>query len=820
MMEEPVHLAAKDLSENWRLILTPAGAAADPAALEDFRDALDAPVPGTVAGALERAGRFDRTAPQPLDHLDAWYTLDLSGEAPGEAILHFDGLATITDIWWNGSPKLSSDSMFMRHSLPVTLTGKDRLTLCFRALKPHLEKRGPRARWRPQMITPQGLRLVRTTLLGRMPGWCPEIHAAGPWRPVRLTRAESDAPTDIRINARLDDDGTGRLDVHFCLKGKNVPQVECAGTRVPAIPNGEHGFSASLTIPHVEAWWPRSHGKPVLHDVSLVTDGVCRTIGRTGFRRIAIDRGADGRDFALHVNGTRIFCRGAVWTNADIVDLPGTRAHYAPLLKLAADANMNMLRIGGTMAYETPDFFALCDELGILVWQDFQFANFDYPANDPAFIENVRAEVSQFLEATAASPSLAILCGGSEIDQQAAMLGLPEASRAGPLTREILPTLAAAHRPDAPYVENSPGGGAMPFSPNAGITHYYGVGAYCRPLDDARRAEVRFSAESLAFANVPEQTTIDAHLPVPAVHDPRWKARVPRDRSASWDFEDVRDHYLALLYGHEPARLRREDPTRYLDLSRAVVVEVMEATFAEWRRAQSTCNGALVWTFQDLLPGAGWGIVDATGLPKSAWHALRRAFRPLQVMLSDEGTNGLDIHAANDGPDEQKMVVELSCLRHGRQPVVSGRQEITLAPHSAKTLPATTLFGAFFDTTYAFRFGPPSHDVTVGKLFDTHGTIVAEAFHFPRGRAEAIFPATLAATLREEAGEWLLDLTADRFAQSVIIEGDGFLPSDNWFHLAPGNVKTIRLAPRAGCDPARKPSGEIRGLGVETVISF
>ena len=596
--------------------------------------------------------------------------------------------------------------------------------------------------------------------------------------------------------------------------------MECAGTSVPAIPNGEHGFSASLTIPHVEAWWPHSHGKPVLHDVSLVTDGVCQKIGRTGFRRLAIDRGADGRDFALHVNGTRIFCRGAVWTNADIVDLPGTRAHYAPLLKLAADANMNMLRIGGTMAYETPDFFALCDELGILVWQDFQFANFDYPANDPAFIENIRAEVSQFLDATAASPSLAILCGGSEIDQQAAMLGLPEASRAGPLTREILPALAAAHRPDAPYVENSPGGGAMPFSPNAGITHYYGVGAYCRPLDDARRAEVRFSAESLAFANVPEQTTLDAHLPVPAVHDPRWKARVPRDRSASWDFEDVRDHYLTLLYGHEPARLRREDPTRYLDLSRAVVGEVMEATFAEWRRAQSTCNGALVWTFQDLLPGAGWGTVDATGLPKSAWHALRRAFRPLQVTLSDEGTNGLDIHAANDGPDERKMVVELSCLRHGRQPVVSGRREIMLAPHSAKTLPATMLFGAFFDTTYAFRFGPPSHDVTVGKLVDTNGTIVAEAFHFPRGRAEAIFPAALEATLREEAGEWLLDLTADRFAQSVIIESDGFLPSDNWFHLAPGNIKTIRLAPRAGCDPARKPSGEIRGLGVETVISF
>ncbi|WP_432348786.1 glycoside hydrolase family 2 protein (plasmid) [Shinella yambaruensis] len=819
-MEDRMPAIGRPLSGGWRMVLTPAGAAADPAALESLSGFIEAPVPGTVAGALERAGRFDRTAPDPLDHLDAWYVLDLAGEAPGDAVLHFDGLATIAEVWWNGALVLSSDSMFVRHDLPVMLAGDNRLALCFRALKPHLEKRGPRARWRPQMITPQGLRLVRTTLLGRMPGWCPEVHAAGPWRPVRLSRPMPALPCDVQLAARLDEDGAGRLDVRFSLDGTAPPILECAGVTAVAVPDGEGRFRASLAIPRVEAWWPRSHGRPALHEVALIAGGQRHAVGRTGFRRIAIDRGADGRDFALSVNGVKIFCRGAVWTSADIVDLPGDRTRYAPLLRLAAEAGMNMLRIGGTMAYETPDFFALCDELGLMVWQDFQFANFDYPVSDPAFADKVRKEAVQFLEATAASPSLAVLCGGSEIDQQAAMLGLPEAAWAGPLTREILPSVAAARRPDVPYVENSPGGGAMPFSPNAGVTHYYGVGAYCRPLEDARRAAVRFSAESLAFANVPEQATLDAHLPVPAVHDPRWKARVPRDRGASWDFEDVRDHYLGLLYGLEPARLRREEPARYLDLSRAVVGEVMEATFAEWRRAESPCNGALVWTFQDLLPGAGWGIVDATGLPKSAWHALRRAFRPLQITLSDEGTNGLDIHVLNDGPDERHLVLELSCLRHGRQPVVSGRREMTLSPHSAETLPATALFGAFFDTTYAFRFGPPSHDVTVGRLVDAGGTTVAEAFHFPRGRAAAIFPAVLTAVLRQDAEGWLLDLSADRFAQSVAIEIDGFLPADNWFHLAPGGVRSVRLLPCAGTDPLARPNGTVRGIGAEAVISI
>ena len=812
--------SGKALSDGWRMILTPAGAVADQAGLASFSDAVDAPVPGTVAGALERAGRFDRTAPQPLDHLDAWYMLDLAGEIPGEAILHFEGLATVAEVWWNGARVLSSDSMFVRHDLAVALTGGDKLALCFRALKPHLEKRGPRARWRPQMITPQGLRLVRTTLLGRMPGWCPEVHAAGPWRPVRLSRPEPATPTDVRIAARLGEDGTGRLDIRFSLEGETPPTVECAGVVATAEREGEGRFSARLSIPDVEAWWPRTHGNPVLHEVFLGVDGARRRIGRTGFRRIGIDRGADGRDFALSVNGTKVFCRGAVWTNADIVDLPGSRDRYAPLLELAAEANMNMLRIGGTMAYETPEFFALCDELGLMVWQDFQFANFDYPANDLAFVENVRKEAAQFLDATASSPSLAILCGGSEIDQQAAMLGLPEGAWAGPLTREILPEIAAAHRPDVPYVENSPSGGPMPFAPNAGVTHYYGVGAYCRPMEDARRAGVRFAAECLAFANVPEQSTLDAHLPVPAVHDPRWKARVPRDRGASWDFEDVRDHYLALLYDEDPARLRREDPGRYLDLSRAVVGEVVEATFGEWRRPQSTCNGALVWTFQDLLPGAGWGVVDATGLPKSVWHALRRAFRPVQVILSDEGTNGLDVHVVNDGAEERSLTLELSCLRHGRQPAVSGRKDLVLAPHSAETVPATDLFGAFFDTTYAFRFGPPSHDVSVGRLIDAQGAVVAEAFHFPQGRAKAIHTAPLSAALRQDGEGWLLDLSADRLVQSVAIEAEGFLPSDSWFHLPPGGVKSVRLAPRAGIDPAARPAGEVRGIGAEAVISF
>lgn len=190
--------------------------------------------------------------------------------------------------------------------------------------------------------------------------------------------------------------------------------LRCGGMEQPFEKVGDSHYSAILKLSDIEPWWPHTHGAARLYELTLVSDGVEYPLGRTGFRRVDVDRGADGDDFALIVNGERIFCRGAVWTTADIARLPGGRADYEPFLRLAAGAGMNMIRIGGTMAYETPDFFALCDELGLLVWQDFMFTNFDYPRNDKAFLGHVHAEVEEFLHGVQGSPSLAVLCGGSE----------------------------------------------------------------------------------------------------------------------------------------------------------------------------------------------------------------------------------------------------------------------------------------------------------------------------------------------------------------------------------------------------------------------
>jgi beta-mannosidase len=810
------------LSQGWNLVLSEPGACASPHDIPLSSMLIAAPVPGTVAGALEAAGFFDRENPGPLNGKDAWYVCRLFDAQAGDAILRFAGLATLCHIFLNGQEILFSESMFTAHEIPVTLTGGDELALCFRALGPRLSEPGPRARWRPQMITPQGLKSFRTTLLGYMPGWCPEIHAVGPWRPISLVRRPAVSIDNVSIRAILEGKNAGRLSVSLHTDAEN-PQMllRCDEAEQAFEKLGDNHYSAILRLPEVKPWWPHTHGEAYLYDLTLVADGAEYSLGRTGFRRIEIDRGADGHDFALLINGERIFCRGAVWTTADIVKLPGGREDYAPFLKLAAEAGMNMIRIGGTMAYETPDFFAICDELGLLVWQDFMFANFDYPKNDKAFLGHVHAEVEEFLHGVQSSPSLAVLCGGSEIQQQAAMLGLPQQYWGNAIADEVIPAIAARMRTDVPYVANSPHGGAMPFSPNSGVTHYYGVGAYMRPLEDARRANVRFSSESLAFANVPQQKTLQRHLDVPPVHSPLWKARVPRDRGASWDFEDVRDFYLKVLYGLDPAALRHENPEFYLDLSRAVTGEVVEETFAEWRRAGSSCNGALVWTLQDLLPGPGWGAIDSTGEPKPVWYAMRRAFRPVQALLTDEGTNGLDVHAINETMEDLELDLEVACLRDGKQQVVRGSRSLTLPARSNQQIACTDLFGAFFDTTYAFRFGPPSHDVTVARLrLPDGGAVIAEAFHFPLGRSKALRDAEIKVALSSDEEGWAIDLKTDRLAQSVHLNVEGYRGEDDWFHLAPGVAKRVRLRRNAGAHKEEAPTGEVTSLGSSRLFAF
>ncbi|MEZ4439150.1 MAG: hypothetical protein R3B72_08675 [Polyangiaceae bacterium] len=798
------------LTEGWQCCATPPGRIADPTQLTDDLDWLDTRLPATAAAALRSAGRWSLDAsPRRFDAEDWWWRARFHvDEVPCDEIaLCFDGLATLAEVWLDGQPLFQSEDMFLPHDARVTLAGDHELVIACRSLDEAMKTRRPRPRWRAPMVENQRLAWYRTTLLGRTPGWSPPAAPVGPWQPIRLERRRRVAVETMSLRPTIvDRDGVvtvvGRLRAlgTAALTGARLSLSRGGETWTAPLTLDGDELTGQLTVPNAARWWPFTHGEPARYGARIeldvaptpgaTPDHVTLSLGSLGFRTITIDRTA----FAVRVNDVEIFCRGACWTPPDPVAMRSDPAEHRRMLELMRAAGMNMVRVGGTMTYEDRSFYETADALGILVWQDLMFANMDYPTDEP-FVAVARAEVDHQLARLAAHPSLAVICGNSEAEQQAAMWGAPRESWPHPLFHDTFAAIAARHCPDLPYWPSSAHGGAFPHQCDVGTTSYYGVGAYERPLEDARRSRVRFATECLAFANVPSPAGIEA-MPEglgARVHQPQWKARTPRDLGAGWDFDDIRDHYLTRLFDLDPARLRYADHDRYLALGRATTAEVMAATFGEWRCGRSACRGALVWFLRDLWQGAGWGLLDATGAPKLAFHALRRALQPVALHCSDEGNNGVAIHATNDGPLPFAGELRLS-LHRGETSVGRYRRALKIPARGQLELPAAELLEGFADLSYAYRFGPPTCDLLHAALYEGD-TLTAESFHLPLGPPKHREPDLgLSATARvEEGGDVVVTVSSRRFAYGVVIDVPGYLPTDDGFHLPPGGQRIVKL---------------------------
>jgi beta-mannosidase len=410
---------------------------------------------------------------------------------------------------------------------------------------------------------------------------------------------------------------------------------------------------------------------------------------------------------------------------------------------------------------------------------------------------------------------VAIYCGNSEVEQQAAMLGMPRALWRSTLFADVLPELCERWHSGTPYVPSTPTGGPLPFHVGTGLTHYYGVGAYLRPVSDVRRAHVRFTSECLGFANVPGNDVVDLVMSgdVPATHDPRWKRRTPRDTGAGWDFEDVRDHYLQQVFATDPVRLRWSDPARYLELSRVITGELMSQVFSEWRSTFSSCRGGLVWFLKDFWPGAGWGILDSRGRRRRVSPPTR--LQPQVVVLTDEGLDGLHAHVINEIERPLSASLELTLLRDGHVVIAEARTRCDLKPRSSATYAFDALLDAFYDVSYAYRFGPAKHDVAAAVLRDDAGQILSEAFWFPSAASIKREATAVSATARAlDDHSYVVTLTSDRFLSAAHIDANGFVPDDNYFCLMPGRIREIHLRPVS--DRPNRFSASVEALNLDS----
>jgi beta-mannosidase len=808
----------------WECTNVAPGMVEGPGDLASVSGWIPAPVPGTAVAALRDAGQWAWADHDEdlLDGRDWWFRAHPEkGEGPGPWGLELGGLATLADVWVDGVHVLHSENMFLSHRVTVpTVAAPAEVVVRCAALNPVLQKRRPRPRWRSQLVRSQNLRWIRTTPLGRIPGWSSSAAPVGPWRPVRLYRLGGSRMVQSELCVRPQVDG-GEVEVQVVWAG-DFPGVcsvraggETAEVHVSAEGDGYVGV-ATLRMAKVERWWPHTHGAPVTYPVVLVSEGGEESLGAVGFREVELDRSNGG--FTLLVNGEALFCRGACWVPPDATGLVASADQVKRSLAAMRDAGMNMVRVGGYTTYEDATFWDACDELGLMVWQDCMLASID-PPEDETFLEELRHEVTQVFTDLRAHPALTVMSGSSEIHQQAAMFGVALDGITSTAIDRTIPEVAARLLPGVPYIPSSPTGGDLPFDVSQGVGHYFGVGAYQRPPEDARRSGVRFAAECLAFATPPERTTVERFFGDASVagHHPMWKRGVARDSGTSWDFEDVRDHYVRLLFGVDPYRVRYEDPERALDLGRAAVAELMTRLMGEWRQASSGCGGALILDWQDIYPGAGWGLLDVSGLPKAPWYPLARVLAPVAVTLSDEGLAGLTVHVFNDRPDVLRAEVILQLFTPYGSSAEQATETVEVGANREFEVSVARMLNGFRDLTNAYRFGPPAFDVVLVEL-RVDGVTISSDIHLPGGSARPVeTDLGLSAEARLIGQQWEVTVRAERFAQWVRLDIPGFVPTDSWFHLAPGSSRVVGLTAETAGD--RPPRGQVGALNLASLVS-
>lgn len=806
----------------WSLTQTKPWQASSPEHVEAVQMWDRADVPGTVAKT---------TGIQPpvnLDDFDWWYSTEFSSDVKStRTYFCSEGLATVAEVWLNGEQILSSVSMFLAHKIDISdrLQAQNTLHVVFRSIKQSLDTKRARPRWKTNLVEHQNLRWLRTTLLGRIPSWTPPVKVIGPWQALYLETVSALDVHECHIVASLNQQSEGAVHVQCELEPLDAIREGLANGRgTVRLSVGEQEF----TVPHkviaggnlfvqcqqsvgeILPWWPHTHGEPVLHryrlELQVNDQRMVIKEGKLGFRRVEVDR--TGGDVALKVNGKSIFCRGSCWSSADKVNPAGASEKMQQQLCLLKESGANMIRVGGTMVYETNEFYARCDELGLMVWQDFMFANMDYPFDDAEFKQLALREVREQLSRLASFGCISVFCGGSEVYQQAAMMGADKATWQNEWYEEVLPAKLKDFHCSQPYFPSSPCEGALPFHTADGISHFYGVGAYALPVTHHSVRSVKFTPECLAFSNIPCSASLKEAFqsPTPAVHTPAWKSGVPRDNSAGWDFEDVRDTYTANTFAVAPSELRYSDNETYFQVSAISTAQVMSDTMALWRSRASSCNGALTWFYQDLVPGAGWGILDSYGRPKAAYYLLKRVWQPQQVVLVDNDLDGYAVEVINERDEPLVATLDVALIGRNSQIVETVNLDVNVPPNQTQCVSLDQALGRFLDTTHAYKFGPQSFTAVVAELRSEQASLLSQSVSFPVAKRTIKRSAVkVSGRIVEENGSPVsILLEADGFVEFACLDARGVEFEDNYVCMLPGREYRVNM----------RAAGPVRGVQV------
>ncbi len=708
---------------------------------------FDAKVPGDVHTDLQLHGLIDNPHLGLNEFKTQWIgrsvwqymtSFEVSNLASFNQLV-FGGLDTIAEVYLNGKHILSARDMHISYQVDVNdllALGSNELKVVFDSQEDWAESQEKKVGSYPNAYS-DPTNQIRKMACNYGWDWGPTLVTVGIWKPIQLVQWDKARLDNLIINPTVIDSkptilvsgellGSGGAQLAIIHQGKTLASLDCS----------EEKFSGSVQIANLELWWPVGYGKQPLYDFQIqlldAKGQVLETVEKKlGFRSVELVSEADshGKSFEIKINNQRIWVRGANWIPDHTSLNQVTPERYRKRIQDAKDANMNLLRIWGGGIFESKDFYSACDELGILVWQDFLFACAAYPEDEfnGALIEQ---EVIQAVTRLSSHCSLVIWNGSNEN-----IWGFFDWDWQGPLSGrgwglgyylDVIPAVIQRLDPTRPYQPSSPWSGTMeihPNDPNHGTAHLWepwNRQDYVTYLDEVPRFVTEYGYQSPAAYSTLKKAIGELEL---------WE-----------DSEGMKAHQKAFIGKeklHRGLDLRFPRLTANFDswhyLTQLEQARALNMGIRHLRSHHDVSAGSVIWQLNDCWPVVSWAMIDFEGKRKPAWHVVRKAYAPRIVSFStqESKTNAVLV---NDTDQEWKTRVRITkanlegagkTIQESKVEVPKFSHLLVPVPIAADQLNPATEFlivdaGGdrsllFFAEDSALAYEPPQFDLTVSK---------------------------------------------------------------------------------------------------------
>lgn len=597
---------------------------------------------------------------------------------------------------------------------------------------------------------------------------------------VQVDQAHRRKSVELSITTRVFAFAAGTVHLGHAIGGQGIDD------KVEVHP-GENVFTHNVTIRNPKLWWPNGQGEQPLYTLTTTLDGEV-TMRKIGLRKLEwiVEKDAIDHTFKVRVNGRDITAMGANWIPADAIPSRITPAAVRDLLESAKAVNMNMIRVWGGGQYEPDWFYEICDEFGILIWQDFMFSCMLYPSNRE-FLEDLEVELTQQVRRLSHHACIALWCGDNEV---IGSIGWHEVQRknreryVANYTRvnSLIERIVEDEDPTRRFWPSSPSLGYLDFSDGwhsdtRGDTHFWQVWHEAAPFERAREVNPRFASE-FGFQSFTSMNVIETFTN-------------PEDRNPS---APVMEAHQRNTGGN--ARIL-ETMTRYFrfprDFEQMVFLSQIQQGLAiktaieYWRSTKPRCMGTLYWQINDTYPVASWASLDYGGQWKPLHYMAKRFFRLVSVVAVPDGGK-IVLKGINDTAARAPISVEVLAVdvTGGTRALWNGKA--TLSPDKAQELTRVSLVD----------LGP--NEFLLFSWRDGEGQLLGENDFFPHEYKTYDIPhAKVTSRWSNEDGRLVLALTSDKPALFVTVTSDlpGYF-SDNALTLLPGRETKLTFTPRLG----------------------